>query len=162
MASSNVIDMIEKLIRLSTNNPSPEEASLAALKACELIQKFSVPLGAEVKIVQDREWTPPSSDFMDMVDEILKGTRAAYNAQDEVRDWQPADVGGSPSAPTQGLMIQDRELLNREEAFRRQMQRAWQAIRAERKRFEAIVHEARVKRHMDFWDDEHPKPWGDK
>ena len=153
------MDMVEKLIRLATNNPNEEEAKLAALKACSLIQKFSIPLGADVVIVKDREWKPPSPDFMDMVEEILKGTRAAYNQQDEVRDWEPADVGGSPAAPSQALMIQDRELFNREDAFRAQMSRAWRAIREERRRIEAWVHNFRVKEGGVFWDDNHPKPW---
>lgn len=159
MANANVVDMVEKLIRLATNNPSPEEARLAALKACELIQKFSIPLGADVVIVKDREWSAPSPDFMSTVEEILKGTRAAYNPQDDVRDWQPADVGGSPAAPTQGLMIQDRKLWSRQEAFRAQMQRAWRAIREERKRIEAWVHNMRVKHGSEFWGEDHPKPW---
>lgn len=161
MANANIVDMVEKLIRLATNNPSPEEARLAALKACELIQKFSIPLGADVVIVKDREWSAPSPDFMATVEEILKGERATYASQWE-GSWEPppaADVGGKPAAPTQGLMIQDRELWSRQEAFRAQMQRAWRAIREERKRIEGWVHNMRVKHGGEFWGSDHPKPW---
>lgn len=161
MAEQSTVDMVEKLIRLATNNPSEQEAKAAALKACELIMKFSIPLGAEVVIVKDREWTPPSSDFMNMVDEILKGEGAqqAWKAQQDAA--RAAYDGNGPDVPG-GIMIQDRDLMTREDAFRAQMKRAWQAIREERKRFEAWVHEMRVKHHLNFWDADHPKPWGDK
>lgn len=155
MANQNIVDVVEGLIRLATNNQSEAEARQAALKACQLIQKFSIPLGAEVKIVRDAKWTPPSSDFMETVEDILKGTnKSPYQGQENVRNAQPADVSGS-------LSIRDNEVSTREDAFRAQMTRAWRAIREERRKIEAWVHSLKIQHRQDHWQD-HPKPWGDK
>ena len=39
---SNIADIANKLIRLATNNPSEEEAKLAALKACVIINQHKL------------------------------------------------------------------------------------------------------------------------
>jgi hypothetical protein len=142
MATSSTVDVIEKLIQLALKNPNREEAASAALKAVTLIDKYSVPLGAEVHILREGEWQPPDEDFKKTVDDILKSTNIKPDH----------DLGP-------GLMIQSREMLTREEAFRAQMRRAWQAIREERRKVEAWAHTLRAEFRRDYWGANNPKPW---
>ena len=41
----SILDKVNKLIRLATNNPSAEEAKLAALKAVTLIKENEIKVG---------------------------------------------------------------------------------------------------------------------
>lgn len=54
-AASRLLDRIDKLIRLATNNPSAEEARTAAVQACKLIIDNKVPIGGGASN-SDAEW----------------------------------------------------------------------------------------------------------
>ena len=53
---SNLEDKINKLIKLATNNPNEEEAKLAALKACVIIQEKELKIGEKSQRVRINTW----------------------------------------------------------------------------------------------------------
>lgn len=120
-------DIIRKLMALALNNPSLEEAQSAALKAVQLIEKHSIPVGDSIPL-KDKRWVPPEPDFMDLVNDILGGKK--------------------PNPDEQGplVMSEDTDLEDQATAFRKQVVLAWRAIRAERKKLEGEWHNLRKRR----------------
>lgn len=118
---ADTTDIIRKLMALALNNPSEAEAMSAALKAVQLIEKHSIPVGDTIPL-KDKRWVPPEPDFMDLVNDILKGNK--------------------PNPDEQGplVMAEDYELDDQASAFRKQIVLAWRAIREERKKIEAEWH----------------------
>lgn len=62
-------EIVEKLIRLATNNPNEEEATAAALKAVRLIVERGIPIGGKTTVVQPRAPLTPEeqTEFGDII-----------------------------------------------------------------------------------------------
>lgn len=147
---AETIDIIEKLIQLALNNPNENEAMLAAMKVVRLLDKFQIPIGANVTILReaDLKWTPPSQDFMDTVEDILKNKRDYNPDASPMRD-RPQSAHG-------GLTIQNRDIVDQQEAWRTRMVDAWRALREERLRFQSEVQRYERETHRKFWGDGNP------
>lgn len=135
MSNQNIPTVVEKLIQLALKNPNKEEAASAALKAVELIDRFSLPVGDRVIATEPvgptPNWVPPDPKFYETVDDILGKKQVNPDA----------DPRTMP-----GLMIQDTELVDPQEAWRQRMVDAWKEIRAQRRDIAAIYY--RLKQHF--------------
>lgn len=91
-----LLDLIQKLMRLATNNPHPEEASAAALKAVQLI------LENKVTLTLPQSQAPPATkdsiSYEDVVEVYKQAAKEAdrYSSRyqsrsswDYVPNWQP-------------------------------------------------------------------------
>lgn len=119
------IDLIEKLIRLATNNPNEEEARSAALKAVTLIINSNITLGDNSKRIshgpEAPKYKPVDEETEDLINEILKGT---------------AKQRGEP-----GLKVKPEETEIDDEFMIKRIKLAWNRIRQERRNVEAIRNE---------------------
>src|SRR5437016_4604514 len=147
---ADITDVIEKLIQLALKNPNPEEASSAALKAVALIDKYQVPIGANITIIRDApDWKPPTAEENAAVEELLRGRRKNPDAGPI-----PKSEGGEGYAG--GIMIQDQEVQTGKDAFRQRLIDAWRALREERQRLQGEIYRYEQETHHKFRDGE----WG--
>lgn len=150
---ANTIDVIEKLIQLALKNPEPAEAAAAALKAVALIDKYQIPIGANVTIVRDvaDEWKPPTPEENAIIEDMLKGK---HRSDPEAGK---AYTGQHHEGKTEGLINQDNSPMTGKDAFRQRLIDAWRALREERVRFQGEVYRYELETHRTFWGD--GRPW---
>lgn len=75
---ADAADICRKLIALATNNPSPEEAKLAALKACQLIMENNITVGQQQAGSRPRGYEPLSpEEEVQVADFFTKATSQA-------------------------------------------------------------------------------------
>lgn len=135
---------MRRLLELAGNTPTndtPEyqrERESAALKAAQLIIRFSLPVGDNVIHRSDKEWTPPPPDFYTTVADIFKGEAKDPDAEATAYD-QPY-AGAPPKGQQAGLTMPENDLIDQKSAFAAQVVRAWRAIRDTRKALQAEIY----------------------
>lgn len=124
---NDTLEIINKLMRLALNNPSHEEASAAALRAVELINKYQVPVG---DIIPDRPLTyqAPPPDFAQAVADIFN---------DQKRTSTDGHQHNGPLSDQPGLVFSGGTETEQGNPIQRQIILAWRAIRESRKKLEA-------------------------
>lgn len=130
------IEIVKKLMELALHNPNGEEARSAAVQAIRLIDKFNLPVGDNVINRPDKEWVPPDADFTKTVDDIFSGKKAWADPDAKATEYDEnrgSQVPGALAAP-------ERELEDQQSAFRRQVVRAWRAIRETRANLQSEIH----------------------
>lgn len=140
------IDIVKKLMELALHNPNPEEARSAAMKAIQLIDKFDLPVGDNVIHRPSKDWVPPDADFMHTVDDIFSGKKEWANPDAKATEYDEnrgSQVPGALAAP-------ERELEDQQSAFRKQVIRAWRAIRETRVKLQAEISTYERETHRRF------------
>lgn len=140
------IEIVKKLMELALHNPNPEEARSAAMKAIQLIDKFDLPVGDNVIHRPSKDWVPPDADFMHTVDDIFSGKKAWANPDATAAEYDENRGSQVPGA----LAMPERELEDQQSAFRRQVVRAWRAIRETRVTLQSQIHEYEVRSGRKF------------
>lgn len=139
---NDTLDKINKLIELAiaddhAGTPAREaERFSAALMACKLIGKYKIPVG-DVIPEKHKEWTAPSPDFYQTVEDLFK-------------DKQTVNPDQSPMDAGPGLVIVDRDLSD-ENPMRRAIILAWRAIREARQKLQTSIwrYETETGRHFN-------------
>lgn len=152
--AASTIETVRRLLELAGNTPTndtPEyqrERESAALKAAQLIIRFSLPVGDNVIHRSDKEWVPPPPDFYTTVADIFKGVQKDPDAEATAYD-QPY-AGAPPPGQPAGLTTPETELQDQKSAFAQQVVTAWRAIRETRKALQAEIYRFEQKTRTRF------------
>ena len=125
---ADVAEQVRKLLALALNNPNEEEARSAVLMAVRLIESHNLMVGGVTVTQPVRNWTPPDPEFEEF-----------WHNQVRTEDPNAFTSGGTGLKPaTIDTDIDD-------DFMRKRITAAWRAIRAERARLKAEIHEWEVK-----------------
>ena len=141
---TNTVEAIESLIRLAVHPASDRnEAASAALKAVKLIDKFSIPIGADVTMIRGVEdYKPPTAEEMSTIDQILQGKQKPETAREYSQKHHERKA--------EGLITQDNTPMTGQDAFRLRLIDAWREIRDQRVRLQAEIYRYELETHRKF------------
>lgn len=123
-------EIVEKLIRLATNNPNEEEATAAALKAVRLIAENQIPIGGKTMVVPLRSPLTPEEavEFKDILSSL-----ATTGNRDEFR----------PATTYATTEIDD-------EFMKKRIVEAWRKIREQRAQLASEIQRYERETHRKF------------
>lgn len=142
-----IVDLVQKLIAPSLNNPSREEAMSAALKAVNLIVENGITLGGKPAMGHQaaaaKAWAP-DAEFDAFWQKMQTPTDSEYNENN------PDPMAGS------GLKVATVDTDLDDDFMRKRITWAWRAIRAERSKLEKEIWWQEQQRCVKY---PHAKDW---